>query len=317
MLRVYLDQNKWIDLARARTGVSDEFVGVLECARFGVEIGAVSFPLSLIHYMETWNTRSSRRRLDLAMTMVALSRFHTMAVQRALITAELTRALNSALGRPAVQNVQVFGVGFSHASGRPRNVFMPPDGYQYPPGVRAQVSEWGTNLLEWVALSGPGVDLPVEGIDLEPARMVSEQYRRGQSEGAKRLVGQAPGDVEAQVFAEDLFDLLDTGRDRLDEWGITIEEIMSLSGTELDAFWSAVPTQDAMYRLRRLKLQNPQHPWKKGDLADIGALSCAVVYCDIIVTEREWAHFLRRSGLPERHSTVVLDDLAELTQHIV
>lgn len=45
-LRVYLDQNKWIDLARAATGHPDgaRFTDVLEIARHGAKAGLVIFP---------------------------------------------------------------------------------------------------------------------------------------------------------------------------------------------------------------------------------------------------------------------------------
>jgi len=47
MLRVYLDQNKWVDLARAATGHRDgvRFVDALAMCRASAAAGAASFPL--------------------------------------------------------------------------------------------------------------------------------------------------------------------------------------------------------------------------------------------------------------------------------
>lgn len=55
MLRVYLDQNKWVDLARAATGhcLGGRFAGALAMARAGVASGTVSFPLDMCRYWET------------------------------------------------------------------------------------------------------------------------------------------------------------------------------------------------------------------------------------------------------------------------
>jgi len=37
---------------------------------------------------------------------------------------------------------------------------------------------------------------------------------------------------------------------------------------------------------------------KESDLNDLAALSIAVAYCDVVVTEKQWAHVLRRSSEP-------------------
>jgi hypothetical protein len=61
--RVYLDQNKWIDLTRAKHGQKsgERFADALTVARAGVEHGLISFPLSLTHYMEVTQKPSVAR----------------------------------------------------------------------------------------------------------------------------------------------------------------------------------------------------------------------------------------------------------------
>jgi hypothetical protein len=61
---VYLDQNKWIDVAKAFHGKTDDpalkaaFADVRELARQGT----VAFPLSWVHYMETAKVTNHQRR---------------------------------------------------------------------------------------------------------------------------------------------------------------------------------------------------------------------------------------------------------------
>jgi hypothetical protein len=79
--RVYLDQNKWIDLARAVNGVAggERFEEVRLVLEAGVESGELSLPLSSAHYMETQNRRQWRSRRQLGETMLAFSKLQTVA----------------------------------------------------------------------------------------------------------------------------------------------------------------------------------------------------------------------------------------------
>jgi hypothetical protein len=69
--------------------------------------------------------------------------------------------------------------------------------------------------------------------------------------------------------------------------------------------------------LHRLREGAVQQPWSMNDLTDIDALSRAVVHCDIVVTERQWATLVIRAALDEKYQTIVLHDLEELPPHIL
>jgi len=61
---------------------------------------------------------------------------------------------------------------------------------------------------------------------------------------------------------------------------------------------------------------SPKH-WEEGDLVDLTALSSAMVYCDIVVTERVWTDLAKRAELSEKFGTTVLRDLDSLVPHII
>jgi hypothetical protein len=70
-------------------------------------------------------------------------------------------------------------------------------------------------------------------------------------------------------------------------------------------------------RLRRLRQSNPQKAWEGNDLNDVAALSIAVPYCDVVVTERMWAGITTQGSVATRfNSTVIsrLDDLVDLLE---
>jgi hypothetical protein len=66
--------------------------------------------------------------------------------------------------------------------------------------------------------------------------------------------------------------------------------------------------------MRRVRHRNSQQPWTDSDL---NALSGAVVYCDVVVTERQWARHLNHEGLAKLHGSTVLSDLRQLPELLV
>lgn len=85
----------------------------------------------------------------------------------------------------------------------------------------------------------------------------------------------------------------------------------------MSAFLRAIPTMHVASELNRLRHTGSQKQWQSNDLGDLGALPAAIVYCDIVVTERMWAAGIRRAGLDAMNDTVVLSDLADLPLHLV
>lgn len=125
VLRVYLDQNKWIELSRSRKGgFTDDLADVWHLAAAGVDRGFVSFPLSAIHYYETTKRRDQQSRWELASTMAELSRMHTIAGPNTLVPLEVDAAVAKLVaGSPPPPPIQAFGVGAAHALGAAPNTF--------------------------------------------------------------------------------------------------------------------------------------------------------------------------------------------------
>lgn len=94
MLTVYLDQNKWIDLARAETGHPDgePFVETLAVLKKAVDDGRARFPLSAAHYYETGKQRDRKKRIELATTMVRLAGTLRIAPPHTIVPWEIQRA---------------------------------------------------------------------------------------------------------------------------------------------------------------------------------------------------------------------------------
>lgn len=69
--------------------------------------------------------------------------------------------------------------------------------------------------------------------------------------------------------------------------------------------------------LRSAKHRQGQQHWEPNDFIDIVALPVPAVYCDVLVTEKQWAHQMRQGKVPDRYSTIVLSRVADLVEVIV
>jgi hypothetical protein len=321
MLRVYLDQNKWIDLARARLGKNEAARDVLDVAKEAVRLGLASFPLSSTHYIETWNSRSARRRWNLASTMFNLARPggsigpHTMAGPPEVVEMELDVALRRRFGRPLdIRWQPVFGEGVGHAFGKPAVKYEAPAELPLSPERRRDINYQASRLKELVSLAGPITDLPVVGIDTESYKRPSRTYMEGEAgrvELFKRL--RLNRDKRAKyVGVVSLLDIFEPLNEALSRAGIDNEEFLSLSADEMMDFLSDLPSRHVDYELHRLRHEDPHLKRGLGDLEDLAALSVAIAYCDVVVTERLWAHLARRAGLEERYETRILSNVCDL-----
>lgn len=326
MKRIYLDQNKWIDLARAVNDVKDgdRFADARLVLEEGVSAGHVSIPLSSAHYMETQNRRDWRSRRQVAETMIAFSKLHTIAPPDAILPAEIDVALKSLFGVPRrPRELRVFGVGVSHAFN------MPVDPYRIPEELRGNVSDpddferRANQFQERYLLIGPSPEMEEEGIpDYDPFAhlQVGERYAKAKEElrDLRKTDGWHKGERSQRVaMAQALTDHLPSIEEAMSRAGLQIDLLIDSGRRGMADFVSAVPTMLASSELEKLRHASSQKPWERQDLTDIAALSVAIAHCDVVVTERLWADAARRANLGEKLGTIVIARLDNLPEHLL
>ncbi|MGX5653243.1 hypothetical protein ACWKWC_00520 [Geodermatophilus nigrescens] len=267
MLRVYLDQNKWVDLARAATGHSEgvRFRDALEICRATAASGTVSFPLDLYRYWETAKRGDDVSRNRLVDVMLELSRGHTLALPFPILNEEIDRALHRRFARPSdARRARPFGRGLRHIAG---------------------------GRMEWPALEVPEGTPPGFTAQLQ---------------------------AELNGVLEDLRDIYPAVVEALLRAGLDPEDFPGLLGARgLLEFVDDLPTRYVTNVLRRAKHVQLQQPWEPNDFIDIVALPVPAVYCDIVVTEKQWVHHLWLGKVEERFDTQLLSDTAKLTDVLV
>ncbi len=329
MLRVWLDQNKWIDLARAAKGdpQGTRYADALDVARACADAGAASFPLDAGRYMETAKRGDWTSRQELAAMMAELSRFHTMAPPSVVVPAEIDAALHVRFGVPdPPRPARVFGVGVGHAFGGGLDTtgqLHLPDGVDPPPGWRAAADRAMQRVLEHATLLGPPPELQASAEHQALlARMTQDdQFARGRADLARRLAehGYDKKDrLDRAMLANELVDIRAPLHEALARARIDPDRLIDVLGRDgLTAFLRDLPTRSVTIDLLRDKRAQGQQKWEPNDLNDLVYLPVAAVHCDVIVTEKQWANRLTRARVHRRYGTTVLHDLTELTEVLV
>lgn len=100
--------------------------------------------------------------------------------------------------------------------------------------------------------------------------------------------------------------------------GLTNSQIKSLIITyfttreKLFDFLKLIPTLYVFFVLNHARNLNKSRPIDSHDIYDLGALSIAIPYCDVVVTERQWAQILNEKGLDKLYNTRIIYKLDDL-----
>jgi hypothetical protein len=318
---VYLDQNKWIDLARAATGHprGAAFVDVLAAATEAARQQLVCFPLSAAHYFETSKVANEDRRRTLATIMLELSGMTTIAPPQVIVPWELENALlevfNLDGSRP---EIELFGLGATHALATDSLAYRAPstwEGKDLPENVRAELQRRLSPVIE-LALLGriapPGVLVGEATAWLNDARrLTDDRFVAGQRDVRRRLDDVGRQRLPDLMLATAVVDIIDPLMSLSAKYGIAQGQLFDDPDVARELIRRAHSRWVDM-ELRRVRQANRQKDFEGNDLNDLVALSIAVPYCDIVVTERMWTGMINGAKINQPFDTAVISDLRYL-----
>lgn len=321
MQRVYLDQNKWIDLTRAQAGRKEEahLVEVLEAAQEAVRAGDASFPLSAQHYYETQRRGDRESRANLAGTMLSLSHDDTITPPQVVVPYEIETALIKQLQLPndLPPAIQIFGKGANHAFNTDIFTYEAPDEWEGLPlqaELRAVATVLGSTRMEFEILAGWSSSEKMRVELSEHTRLTGSKFASGQQDLRDRIVEMGRGRLEDAMTATAIADILEPLLTVCARLGVDPRRLFDGGMEVLGPLVRAIPSRWVEREMRRLRHANPQKQWEGNDLNDVTALSVAVPYCDVVVTERQWVHFVGVAHLDRRFNTTVTSDLRRLPE---
>jgi hypothetical protein len=308
-MRIYLDQNKWIDLLLAASG--DErgrpYGAAHDALLAAIFAGTASCPLSSVHLSETWRIRDNRRRHQLALVMVKFSQRNAIAPIGSLLGPEIEQALHRQFGRPAQPTpLEPFGVGVAFATGLNGT------------GIQETINSMAADeavMAEFAVVAGGDMtdDLAAESAARHATGRKYGAVEEGLGQQLHAHKYQKYGSTRAfvslanQLVENDLITALIGS-------GIAPDEFQALGADGCAALLADIPSLWAITTLRLRKHSNPQHGWNAHDLNDLKALSVAGAYCDVIIAEKSWTGLMRSAGFTKRFGTRLVTDVRDLPQ---
>ena len=316
MLRIYLDQAEWVDMSKCRTGHREggRFQEAYDLSTRIVERGDISFVISAAHYYETQRRRNPISRRDLGRTIADLSKFHSIAPSHMIVPAEIRAYLTR---QPLTSQIQVFGIGFRHAFHTEMTLPEPNPALSHLMSLTefARLEERVRYASELFVLAAPPEAEAAARLMFDTVTMIHDSAQRfadGQTNLGEQIDEHKVRHKLADVVAgNEISNIMGPLINECTQLGMDVEDLLRTRQTILDLLEN-LPSRWVESELRRIRLRNPQQRWVKNDLNDILALAIAVPYCDIVVTEKQWAKHLNDLGIAERYNTVVLHDLTDL-----
>ncbi len=327
-LKVYLDLKDWVALAKARLG-RPEFPhdrAAYEAMRAAATADQLVVLLSATTYQELSRITSLRQRGDLADVIAEIGGFATITGRSVATRHQALAALAVRYGGPEPWPVRPLSIGIQFATGDQRSLVLrgrdgaPPD---LPPAVVREVEIGGRALLEYMMARGPDPgDLPaLRAYGYHPEAVVQvEQDRLKREEQLAAMLRDgtaARGRLGDPVHARYLFWELDSHlRVGLDQYGIDGNDFFANGKDWLTAFLDDIPAAAITMTLTEKEFRNADKTWKANDLRDADAMSAAIPYCDVVLTDKYAAAQLARSPAVTRLGTLVLPRLRDLNERL-
>lgn len=308
---LYLDQNKWIDIARAHYGRDDgaDFKDALAAVRTAVESGKLVVPISGVHVMETMAPADIERRRRTAEFIVDLSKNRMVVPYMSIRSLEILHAVLRVLGQKPMASVRsgLIREGVAYALGAEAEITGVPD----------HIRE---SLLTEMRAPAVSIGLLVEAADRATIRETRQQDAAAvtQLEEIRRRAQTALSDeMRHRVELAELFSKGEPGtelRETLRALRLPEAEFFEhlKSADEYIAFFHDIPTMDVFVTLSLARDRDTARPIHRNDLKDISFMAVAAPYANIIVTERYWGHQVKATGLASKYGTVISTDAREL-----
>lgn len=312
---VYLDQNKWIALARAAKYPREslENRAVLEFLCSDIEAGRIILPLTATNVYETHKINSFERRFDLAYCQVALSEGMVFRGRYKRLEFEVTDAVRRAYGLPCAQREENWFLS---------NIFYESTAEWNDPRLGPAVSQKLVNLVRddpkgflfrfWMEtpeeVRKAAVRKYSEGSDTLQ-KQIEERRRRHATESKPMR-----RNIHSAMLMINELDLIQSFVERAGVPDLETRDILSKHAPKII---DDTPTYHIERELAlRLEAQE-NRPIKQNDLRDMQSFTAVIAYADIVVAENQFSSLARQAGLDRHFNTLITSDLSELKEQLV
>ena len=337
---VYLDLNHWVALSKAYSGHIDgkQHRTSLDTCHKAVNDTQAVFPISEYIYAEIAKITNHRQRRNLREVIEQVGRYMVVTSLADILTHEVETILDHMVGPNPhpLSKIDYLDWGVARAFGMAGGFrIKSARGEDVTDEIR-RIHPIGAEAFDKILLHAE-IELNRKVIE-GPSPQEEPQLRKlGWNQAAVvQLYEQNASDERAQVQRFDDHPKWRRGRTR-DVVAVreAIAEISprlvkgfaarGLGGSdkffsgnrdEFRSMFNAMPSVNVTVTLKTSLHRDSNYKWTNNDIYDIRALSLTIPYCDVVVTDGSmWSHVTRHE-LPNRYNTVVISQLAELSDHI-
>lgn len=297
---VYLDQNKWIELARAINNPNEDrqLSAILERLGAAIESKKIAIPLTSSNIYETHKVNNYKRRQDLAFVQVLLSQGMVIRGRKVRKIKELRRSIANCLGRQALVDTPHWFLSrvFSEA-------FVELDDDEFGLEVSSEIAE----RLETVS----DVMLFQYLVDSDDAiRRAAVRQFSGASESLRIAIeerraatGNETQDLRRKIYsALLLIDDVDLIMKTAQEMGVSWFKIDDIGRENALRIVEDTP----IYYIEReiaLRLEVQDKKITENDFRDMLAFTASLPYVDMIIGENNFVNISKQAGLHRKFST--------------
>jgi hypothetical protein len=306
---VYLDQNKWIDLARAAKHPEQhpEVHALLKSLAEGVKAGRVLLPLTFTNIYETQKINDTERRSDLAFVQCTLSRGLVFRGRFKRLEIELSDFARAVCGLPEVPHEENWFLS---------SVFFESVAEYGDPRIGPAPSE---SVLTYIR-NHPEECLfeHLTGLSEEERRLAVKKFSEGSDALRKRIEARRIRDAEeslsmrrriysAMLMVDDIDFILEVSRKAGASWS-AVSDIGSSNARK-------IMTDVATYYIEReltLRLEAQTRAINENDFRDMQSFCAVVSYADHVIAENQFSNLARQAGLDKRFQTHIATSIMAL-----
>lgn len=324
---IYLDQNKWIRLLQQREGKisSPEIDQILRLVTTTAKNGNAIFPISQSHLIETATVGDPDRRERLFKFLLEISNGWTLAVFNIVGHEEVTSYFKQFNGENTNPQSYVLGRGLPFLIGGD-NWYLSYTGEEpveteitseMSEKIGEVISEKGAFELGWKECIEILRDRDYEEDLVNNLEEIREQHQAKFSSNEKRQRATTINYYMEYIAPLLVYLCIDNGRNPHDlpvDFGSYLSDGDEAKDTV--EFLQEFPANYVFTTLTFTRDIQKHRNIDENDLHDIMALSVAIPYCDVVVTENFWTHEAKRNNLDSLYDTRVVSDLSKLSDVI-
>lgn len=306
---VYLDQNHWVELARARVGsprlTGDRLDTYLRFTQLA-ESGRIIVPLSSAHLTEM-GRKSGQQRRDVAVTMLRLSRGWQMRNPLQVRNEELDAVFDErAMVRPVFTLEP--DVIWTHDP-RPR-----------PPIPKDDVWAEAMTLADDLAAAASLADVLAdpERAQSDEGLELAQRWAASFGDLAQhvRTSPKAKAGLRLVSLARFITDMQEDVARAARDSNMTPEAFQHWLMNDSEQALMRLPSVGRIREVTHRRLANADDNWERNDLCDMLFLSTGAGYADFVVAERKIGNYLRQAAAVTRPGGRVFVKMADALEAI-